>query len=174
MCPEPAEPPLASAAADGAPIRLTFLNHAAFPVKLYFAAAGGEQAEMAIVPGNGQALTFDTRVSHAWAAKSYSGVTLLELPPGAATSSRTVDIHECDLESASRRLAGQGESSPREESASRKTQLTTGAPRCNRRGHGGWEGRGEGGGGGGSGGGDGGAIKMAAVGGKLHFRKEMQ
>ena len=37
-------------------------------------------------------------------AKSFSGITLLELPPSTASSSRTVDIYECDLSSASRRL----------------------------------------------------------------------
>ena len=103
-CPVPAEPPLASAAREGAPISLSFLNHAPFPVRLYFAHRGGQQTEMATLPSNGQALTFDTQDAHAWAAKSFSGITLLELAPGTRRSSQTVDIYECDLNSATRRL----------------------------------------------------------------------
>ena len=39
-----------------------------------------------------------------WAAKSFSGITLLELAPGTVRTSQTVDVHECDLSSANRRL----------------------------------------------------------------------
>ena len=73
-------------------------------VKLFHAAEDGQQTEMGTLPANGHALTFETRDTHGWAAKSFSGITLLELPPGAVRTSQTVDVHECDLNSANRRL----------------------------------------------------------------------
>jgi hypothetical protein len=103
-CPVPAEPPLASGRRDGTPVTLSFLNHARFPVKLFHAAEDGQQTEMGTLPAHGHALTFETRDTHGWAAKSFSGITLLELAPGTARTSQTVDVHECDLSSANRRL----------------------------------------------------------------------
>jgi len=45
---------------------------------------------------NGAALTFDSADTHAWAARTFSGVTVLELPaqPGRRAARHTVDIHE--------------------------------------------------------------------------------
>jgi len=113
-------------------VTLSFLNHARFPVKLYHAAEDGQQTEMGTLPAHGHALTFETRDTHGahvggegdlvsplhlpyispisplylpgWAAKSFSGITLLELAPGTVRTSQTVDVHECDLSSANRRL----------------------------------------------------------------------
>ena len=73
-------------------------------VKLFHAAEDGQQTEMGTLPAHGHALTFETRDTHGWAAKSFSGITLLELVPGTVSTSQTVDVHECDLSSANRRL----------------------------------------------------------------------
>ena len=56
-CPVPGEPPLASAPRNGTAMTISFLNHARYPLKLYFAREGGELAEMGTLLSNGQALT---------------------------------------------------------------------------------------------------------------------
>ena len=106
-CPAPATQPRleSSPAAGSQPIRLTFVNHARHPVKIFHVPAGGAAArelEMGSLRAHGPPLTFDTRDSHAWVARSWSGVTMLEVAPHGGRPSGTIDVHECDLARPSR------------------------------------------------------------------------
>ncbi len=104
-CPAPADPPLSSAARNGTAIRLTFLNHAHYPLKLYHCGgAAAADVEVGVLQPGGRALTFETSDAHAWAARSFGGVTVLELPPREGRRTSTVDIYECDLHASQRRL----------------------------------------------------------------------
>ena len=99
-CPTPAHPPLESTSTDGGRrIRLTFLNHARYPVRIFYryTKGNGEEKEMGTLRGRGLALTFETRTAHAWVVKTWSGITLLEVPPSETRSTATIDVHECDL-----------------------------------------------------------------------------
>ena len=96
-CPPPSHPPLESERRNGSRIRLTFLNHARHPVKLFhLPASGGREVEMGELRANGPPLTFTARDSHAWAARSWGGATMLELPPREGRRSSTIDIFECE------------------------------------------------------------------------------
>ena len=107
-CPAPSHPPLASWARRGASIRLTFLNHASYPLKLlYLPPNGGREVEMASLRPRA-AVTLEARDSHAWAVRSWGGVTVLELPPSEARRSSTIDVYECELRGARRRQLHHG------------------------------------------------------------------
>lgn len=105
-CPLPSiHPRLESAPAAGSqPIRLTFVNHASHPVKLFYVPPGpAREVEMGSLRAHGPPLTFDTLDSHAWVARSWSGVTMLEVAPRGGRPSSTVDVRECDLARSSRK-----------------------------------------------------------------------
>mmetsp|Transcript_21291 Transcript_21291/g.48942 ORF Transcript_21291/g.48942 Transcript_21291/m.48942 type:complete len:305 (-) Transcript_21291:241-1155(-) len=105
-CPEPAVPPLASSLPIGRPLTLTFVNHARYPVRLYYERpTRGEGVEVGVVEGGGGTLTFESAETHAWVARSFSGVTVMELPPFSKQPPRaTAEIYECDLSTAGRKL----------------------------------------------------------------------
>ena len=69
--------------------------------------------EAGTVGGGGQTLSFDSSHNHAWSARSFSGVTVMDLAPNATAASwsqtgppsqHTVQIAECDLSTAGKRL----------------------------------------------------------------------
>jgi len=105
-CPLPSDPPLRSAASPGEAVKLTFVNFARFPVKIFFLSLkASPPAEVAILEGGGATATFDTAEGHAWAARSFSGVTVMELPAHTSRPPRdTIEIEECDLSTAGRTL----------------------------------------------------------------------
>mmetsp|Transcript_12558 Transcript_12558/g.28652 ORF Transcript_12558/g.28652 Transcript_12558/m.28652 type:complete len:212 (+) Transcript_12558:680-1315(+) len=107
-CPVPSEPPIASSSGDGSPIRLTFLSHASYPLKLYLLGTTSpalEEIDMGTLFAEGQSLTFDSSDNHAWVVRSFGGVTIMELNSFAKRPQRlTIDIYECDLATAARRL----------------------------------------------------------------------
>ena len=99
-CPVPIHP--ASSPGNGTRIRLSFVNHARYPVRLYHqtvgstgGAMGATGREVGALQPRGPPLTFDTVDVHAWTVKTWAGVTLLELPARIGRLSGTVDIHEC-------------------------------------------------------------------------------
>ena len=99
-CPAPTHPPLSSAARDtGRSIRLSFLNHARHPVKLYYRGPPptATEHEMGSLSAYGPPLTFDATDSQAWVVRAWNGITMLEVPPREGRPSTTVDIFECDL-----------------------------------------------------------------------------
>ena len=104
-CAVPVDPPLTSTARNGSAVRLTFLNHAPYPLRVFFVSQGGEEVVMGALNADGHTLTFESSDSHAWALRSWGGVTVMELEPlqGRAALT-TVDVYECDLASAGRRL----------------------------------------------------------------------
>eukprot|EP00966_Prymnesium_polylepis_P245528 5680221-Prymnesium_polylepis.1 len=60
---------------------------------------------MGALGGDGTSLTFETSDAHAWAVRSWGGVKVLELAPHEGRAARTtIDLYECDLSSAARRL----------------------------------------------------------------------
>tara|TARA_B100000513_G_scaffold194115_1_gene122431 strand:+ start:56 stop:994 length:939 start_codon:yes stop_codon:yes gene_type:complete len=105
-CPAPAASALASAAGEERPIHLTFLNLARYPVQLFFVRPDDAvHAFVATLNGGGDAQTFASADTHAWAAKSFSGITVMELQPDVSRQAhQTVEIHECDLSTAGRTL----------------------------------------------------------------------
>ena len=98
-CPAPTNPPLTSAVRRGTPIRLTFLNHARYPLKVIYlpSDANSRETEMGYLRANGATLTLETRDSHAYAVRSWSGVTVLEVPPSEGRRTSTIDVYECEL-----------------------------------------------------------------------------
>ena len=103
-CPSPAHPPLASATRRGAPIRLTFLSHARYPLRLvYVPPPGGREVDMGVLRPRGAPLTVDARDSHAWSVRSWGGVSMLELTPSETRRTSTIDVHECELRGARRK-----------------------------------------------------------------------
>ena len=98
-CPAPTEG-LASAS-GGSPVRLIFSNRARYPVKLSFMDhAGGERAWKTLEVD--QHAEFDALTTHAWRARNFNGVLLMELPSADGTKNRvpgdtpvTVEIPEC-------------------------------------------------------------------------------
>jgi len=104
-CAVPADPPLASARWTGRSIKLTFLNHAPYPLKVYYVSESSEEVPMGSLDADGHAVTFESSDSHAWVVRSWGGVTVLEVQPLHGRAARTtVDIYECNLSSAARRL----------------------------------------------------------------------
>ena len=109
-------PRLTSASAPGVKIRLTFVNHARHPVRIFHVPhddadsssglgsglgsglrASPREVDMGSLRAYGAPLTFHTRDTHAWVVRSWGGVTLLEVPPRAGRRSGTIDVHECEL-----------------------------------------------------------------------------
>ena len=80
-------------------IRLTFLNHARYPLKVIYlpSDANSKETEMGYLRANGATLTLETRDSHAYALRSWSGVTVLEVPPSEGRRTSTIDVYECEL-----------------------------------------------------------------------------
>ena len=118
-CPLPTNP--ASSSRNGTRIRLTFLNHARYPVRIFHQSAssggsggdgggggdggsGGSSRQVGVLHPRGPPLTFETVDVHAWTVRTWGGVTLLELPPQLGRSSATIDIRECALHRARRQL----------------------------------------------------------------------
>eukprot|EP00967_Tisochrysis_lutea_P038167 scaffold45757_cov22-Tisochrysis_lutea.AAC.1 len=101
-CPPAASPPLASLATEGRPVRLTFINLARYPLRLVFLGADGEAVDAGAIEPHGAARTFDSADTHAWAARTFRGETVLELEPrpGDRPKRHIVDIEECDLAAA--------------------------------------------------------------------------
>jgi hypothetical protein len=97
-CPSPIQPPPNSEPRNGSAIRLTFLNHAPFPVRLFHRPAhSAREVEMGSLRSNGASLSFRSSDAHAWAARSWGGAVVLEVPPRDGRPSSTIDIFECDL-----------------------------------------------------------------------------
>ena len=104
-CPAPTNPPLTSAVRRGTPIRLTFLNHARYPLRLFL--VGGSLAELVLLGtlgANGQTLRVAAADSFAWTLKAYSGVTVHQVAPERGAPSRTVNVRECDVSGGRRKM----------------------------------------------------------------------
>lgn len=98
-CAPAASPPLESLSSAGAAVRLTLVNLAWYPVRLFFLRpGGGEPADAGTIEPHGGATTVDTADTHAWAVRAFSGASVLEIAPlpGGRPSRWHVDIDECD------------------------------------------------------------------------------
>ena len=110
-CPFPTNP-ASSHSRNGTRIRLTFLNHARYPVRIFHQSASGgdggsggvSSRQVGVLHQRGPPLTFETVDLHAWTVRTWGGDTLLELPFQLGRPSATIDIRECALHRARRQL----------------------------------------------------------------------
>lgn len=104
-CAVPVDPALASATWTGSPIQITFLSHTPFPLRLYYVGEAREEVHLGSLDVDGHALTFESSDNHAWVVRTWGGVTVMEVEPLEGRAAQTtINIYDCDLSSAARRL----------------------------------------------------------------------